>query len=362
MDRVATEINGGSAALAVERAIGELRRGRAVDIVDDAKARRVAALETMRSGVANRLLASASDETSLLVSRHRAAALGLTACAGVELAISDPVTLPELHAVAGLHSPNPPDLDLRPRGSADTDATIAIALELASRGRLMPALLSVPRDAPAPGQVLEINAQAPALADAPGRVVERVSQARVPLEVHADCQMVLYRDHSADAEHVALLIGTPSPEEPVPVRLHSSCLTGDLLGSLRCDCGEQLRSSVERIAADGGGVLLYLAQEGRGIGLANKLRAYALQDAGLDTIDADLHLGFSADERGYQAAAAMLRDLELTRIQLMTNNPDKIEALRAEGIELVDHITLSSTANPHNERYLRAKRDRAGHF
>ena len=139
-------------------------------------------------------------------------------------------------------------------------------------------------------------------------------------------------------------------------------MTGDLLGSLRCDCGEQLRGSVDRIAAAGGGVLLYLAQEGRGIGLANKLRAYALQDAGLDTIDADRHLGFSADERRYEAAAAMLRDLGLTRIRLMTNNPAKLAALRAEGIELVDHMTLHSTVNPYNERYLRAKRERGGHL
>ena len=156
------------------------------------------------------------------------------------------------------------------------------------------------------------------------------------------------------------MIGTP--KAAVSVRLHSACLTGDLLGSLRCDCGEQLRNAVDQLATVGGGVLLYLAQEGRGIGLANKLRAYELQDAGLDTIEADRHLGFSADERSYAAAASMLRHLGMTRIQLLTNNLEKIEALEAEGIEVVAGHRLLGTVNRHNARYVHAKRERAGHL
>jgi GTP cyclohydrolase II len=139
-------------------------------------------------------------------------------------------------------------------------------------------------------------------------------------------------------------------------------LTGDLLGSLRCDCGEQLRTAVARIETLGGGVLLYLDQEGRGIGLPNKLRAYVLQDGGLDTVDADRHLGFLADERSYDVAAALLTELGYRRIRLLTNNPQKINALREHGIEVTGRVPLVTTSNTHNERYLRAKLERAGHL
>jgi GTP cyclohydrolase II len=146
------------------------------------------------------------------------------------------------------------------------------------------------------------------------------------------------------------------------VRLHSACLTGDLFGSLRCDCGEQLRTAVRRIAELGGGIQLYLDQEGRGIGLANKLRAYAIQDTGLDTLDADRHLGFRADERSYGVAAAMLGSLGVGPVQLLTNNPQKIAALRELGIDVIGRLSLITSTNVHNERYLRAKRERAGHL
>jgi GTP cyclohydrolase II len=362
MDGAIEEINGDPATMAVERAIGELRRGRAVDIVHDRGARRVAALETVSQGLMTRLIASGGGTASVLITEHRSRAIGLNVSAGVELSVST-TGLTELQSLAGLSGPNGSSPSLELLADASTDPSIGAALNLAGSARLVPALLSVPRDTPVPDQILEVSVDAVVgYAATSGRRLERVSRARVPMECHSDCELVLYRDHAEDAEHVAVLIGKPSTEDSVLVRLHSSCLTGDLLGSLRCDCGEQLRDSVDRMAAAGGGVLIYLAQEGRGIGLANKLRAYALQDDGLDTIDADRYLGFSADERRYRAAATMLRDLGLTRIRLMTNNPGKLSALRAEGIELVDHVTLNSTVNPHNERYLRAKRERSGHL
>ncbi len=161
---------------------------------------------------------------------------------------------------------------------------------------------------------------------------------------------------------MAITIGNVETHRAVLVRLHSACLTGDLFGSLRCDCGEQLRDAVKRIAAAGGGVLLYLAQEGRGIGLVNKLRAYELQDAGLDTLEADQHLGFRTDERNYRAAATMLCDLGATRIQLLTNNPEKMQALTEEGIDVMNRLPLAPPSNPHNERYVRTKLERAGHL
>ena len=148
----------------------------------------------------------------------------------------------------------------------------------------------------------------------------------------------------------------------MPVRIHSACLTGDLFGSLRCDCGEQLRGSLSIFADKGGGVLLYLAQEGRGIGLGNKLRAYALQQEGLDTVDADCTLGFGADERRYDAAVEMLRHLHVERIQLLTNNPEKVRAVQEAGIQVMDRQPLYGTLNRHNLRYVKTKEHRAGHW
>ena len=194
------------------------------------------------------------------------------------------------------------------------------------------------------------------------QAVELISRARVPLVNALDCEIVLFRQRGELGQHLAIVIGNPAPHAAVPVRLHSACLTGDVLGSLRCDCGDQLKRAINRIGSLGSGVLLYLDQEGRGIGLANKLRAYALQDAGLDTLEADEHLGFLPDERDYDVAAAMLIELGIRRIRLMTNNPAKIQALEQCGIEVAGRLPLVATVNSYNQRYLQAKLDRAGHL
>ena len=189
----------------------------------------------------------------------------------------------------------------------------------------------------------------------------RVSEAPVPLAGHENSRFVLFRETVADLEHIAIIIGNPDRSSPVLVRLHSSCLTGDLFASLRCDCGDQLRGAINRLG-EGGGVLLYLAQEGRGIGLANKLRAYASQDTGLDTIDADRYLGFRGDERNFGVAVQMLKVLGIARIRLLTNNPAKIAALRQAGLDVVERLPIGGQVNRHNERYIATKRDRAGHL
>jgi GTP cyclohydrolase II len=189
----------------------------------------------------------------------------------------------------------------------------------------------------------------------------RVSDADIPLALAGSCTAVLFREVHGSAEHVAMVVGSPDFNQAVQVRLHSSCLTGDIFGSLRCDCGEQLQRALAQLAVQGG-VLLYLSQEGRGTGLANKLRAYRLQDTGLDTIDADRHLGFKGDERDFQVAVSMLRALGITEVKLLTNNPKKIEALRAGGIKVLERIALIPPTNPHNERYIRTKTERAGHL
>ena len=179
-----------------------------------------------------------------------------------------------------------------------------------------------------------------------------------------DSRFVVFREKDSDFEHVAVIVGNPdfNGNEPVRVRLHSSCLTGDLFGSLRCDCGDQLRGTVQRLAKDGGGIVLYLSQEGRGIGIANKLRAYRRQDAGLDTLDANHALGFRMDERHFEVAAAMLKSLGCTHINLLTNNPAKIAALRDAGIDVVEREGVKGGVNAHNQRYLLTKMKRGGHL
>ena len=222
-----------------------------------------------------------------------------------------------------------------------------------------------------PAQVLQYVSDRPAhleeISDAPvplERIVDGPSGAHALGTAPIGSRFVVFREKNTDFEHVAVIVGDPdfNGSDPVRVRLHSSCLTGDLFGSLRCDCGDQLRGTVQRLAREGGGIILYLSQEGRGIGIANKLRAYRLQDAGQDTLDANQSLGFRMDERHFEVAAAMLKSLGCTRIQLLTNNPAKIESLRAAGIDVVEREPVKGEVNPHNQQYLVTKMKRAGHL
>ena len=200
---------------------------------------------------------------------------------------------------------------------------------------------------------------------AAGARLERVGEARIPLEDAAEGRLVAFRSPETGVQHLAVVIGSPEHVDrgdPAPlVRLHSECFTGDVLGSLRCDCGPQLRDALRRMATEGAGVVLYLEQEGRGIGLLNKLRSYALQDRGLDTLEANAALGYAADERDFAAAAAMLRALGVTRARLLTNNPDKLAALTAHGVQ-VERASLLIAANGVNDAYLATKAARLGHL
>src|SRR5688572_25921695 len=361
------EINGNPAALAFDRAVDELRRGRAVHVKDGTRGLVVAAIETVQTPLFERLVAAGDGRAAMLITAERAHAAGLSRqlCGPVSVALPEAVDLERLRALAGVTGNAPVD-----SAQFDVDTTppgvplAAAAFQLAKAGRLVPALIGFEAGADAlPGLLtIELRAvvhQAPRFGH---HALQLLSRARVPLADALDCEIAVFRDEHSLGEHVAVVIGKPDPSSAVPVRLHSACLTGDLLGSLRCDCGEQLRTAVARIEALGGGVLLYLDQEGRGIGLPNKLRAYVLQDGGLDTVDADRHLGFRADERSYEVAAALLTELGYTRIRLLTNNPQKINALRDHGIEVTGRLPLVMTSNSHNERYLRAKHERAGHL
>ncbi|HWH22359.1 MAG TPA: GTP cyclohydrolase II [Allosphingosinicella sp.] len=186
------------------------------------------------------------------------------------------------------------------------------------------------------------------------------SRARLPIRATESAEIVAFRTEGDAAEHVALLIGSPTGQPPL-VRLHSECLTGDVLGSLKCDCGPQLDEALAAVAAAGWGILLYLRQEGRGIGLVNKLRAYALQDQGFDTVDANVRLGFGDDERDFGIAAAMLKLLAQERVRLLTNNPRKVAGLEGAGVEVTEQVPLRVGSNPHNQAYLDTKRLRSGH-
>ena len=194
------------------------------------------------------------------------------------------------------------------------------------------------------------------------RLVERVAEARLPTP-YGEFRLIAYRSSVDANEHVALVMGEISPDEPVLVRVHSQCVTGDVFGSLRCDCGQQVQLALERIAQEGKGVFLYMRQEGRGIGLCNKVRAYSLQDAhGLDTVEANLALGFPPDLRDYGVGAQILHDLGVRKMRLLTNNPSKRAGLEGYGLEIVERIPIVAPPNPHNRRYLETKRDKLGHL
>lgn len=243
--------------------------------------------------------------------------------------------------------------------------TARLAVKLAKTAYLLPSAvhIALPADAAVPTDILEVSGAAVAAYDtAAAETLIPVSQARLPVADAEHAQLFAFRPADGRQEHFALVIGAPDPAGSVLTRLHSECFTGDLLGSLRCDCGEQLRGAIRTINEAGGGVLLYLAQEGRGIGLVNKLRAYQLQDQGFDTVDANQRLGFDADERWFLPAARMLQRLGFNRVRLLTNNPEKVAGLAACGIEVTERVPHKFPSNTHNEAYLAAKRKRSGHY
>jgi GTP cyclohydrolase II len=239
---------------------------------------------------------------------------------------------------------------------------------LAKLARLLPAVVAAPADdAPHPGLLSVGAADVLSYPAAAAASLRPVAEAAVPLEGAPDARLVAFRAADGGIEHLAVLIGRPEDRAAsggaAPLaRLHSECFTGDLLGSLRCDCGAQLRGAIRRMSEEGAGVLLYLAQEGRGIGLVNKLRAYRLQDEGLDTLDANRALGWSADERSFLVAATMLEQLGVPRVRLLTNNPDKLAGLAACGVRVEGREALSIAPNGVNDRYLETKARRFGHL
>ncbi len=191
-------------------------------------------------------------------------------------------------------------------------------------------------------------------------LIEEIVRVELPT-LYGDFKLVAFREKNTSNEHIALIKGTWEKDEPVLTRVHSSCFTGDILGSLRCDCGEQLHKAMQMVQNEGKGVILYMNQEGRGIGLVNKLKAYKLQEQGMDTVEANLHLGFPMDKRDYGIGAQILRHLGISKLRLMSNNPKKRAGLLGYGIAIVETIPIEAVPNPHNEHYLQTKRDKMGH-
>ncbi len=372
----------------VIRAIGELRRGDPVMLHDETgagtalateSAALVYAAESLDDAQLLQARALAGAGVFLVTTSWRAAAIGLVTVPGADRALVQ-LALPAGVDALWIRELVDPTSPLRASvatlaaiGAAATvpaDGGIAAAaIDLAKFGRLLPAALIVPLARGAADRFAAENGTPAARASQVfdhrtvlAHSLRRVAEAGVPLVDAENARVIAFRPDDGGVDHLAILIGDPQPPGPVLARVHSECFTGDLLGSLRCDCGDQLRGAIRAIAEAGSGILLYLAQEGRGIGLVNKLRAYSLQDSGLDTVDANLQLGYGADERMYQPAAEMLRQLGFHSIRLMTNNPEKVAALQRCGIDVVERVPHSFPANGHNRAYLLTKAERSGHL
>ena len=365
----------------VARALSELRRGGAIAIsAGNESAIAIAAELIEEPGFAWLLSAAeaaAGSGARLLVTVERAARLGLGAPAGIErfrlLSLSATISADVIRQLADptAESIDPAFLELKT--SEDVPAVLCQAVvELAKAARLLPAavVVAVPRakvDAIVAEPYRLVAGDVIAYRRSAASGLKRVGSAHVPLASGSNggavgTEIIAFRPMDGGKEHLAIVIGKLDSSRPVLTRLHSECFTGDLLGSLRCDCGDQLRGAIDEIAKQGSGVLLYLAQEGRGIGLVNKLRAYQLQDAGADTLEANLQLGFGADERVYQPAAEMLRQLDISAVRLLTNNPDKVKGLAQCGVAVAERVPHVFPANDHNERYLSTKAVRFGHM
>jgi GTP cyclohydrolase II len=345
--------------VAVERGLAEFRAGRSVIIASAHESVVVLPVDGMTDeGLAAFRQLCSPQRPYLLVTSRRARTLGLGGEGPRGLAIGD---LHNAAAIFSLVADSKPtrNLEVVPAGQ-----NAGAAIELAKLAQRLPALLvgtdtgaAHAHDPP----LMSVAAEAVSLfRQAAIESLAIASEATIPLNGGLPARFIVFRD-GLGGTPVAVVVGKPDLAQPVTVRLHSACLTGDVFGSRRCDCGDQLRLALLQLEQHGGGIILYLEQEGRGLGLANKIRTYQLQDAGLDTVDANTVLGFDDDERDYGLAVRMLQVLGCTRVRLLTNNPAKLEGLARAGIDVSARVPLQGPINSDNRRYLAAKATRAGH-
>ena len=372
------------AQISVERAIGDLRRG-ALVILRDAPNQTAAVVQAaeMATSMGLKMIAQITgSQPTLAITRNRAAAIKILNQSSNVLSLSLPQSdrstfIHRLSDPTFIKDPNNNDfraLELErltvipesPGGIAEK------AIQLVKYARLLPSIVfsrlplsevdqlyNFERDN---GLLLVETASIDTFATIRAQRLVKATSAKVPLADAKNANLIAFRPVDGGDEHLAITIGNIDISKPVLVRLHSQCLSGDLLGSLRCDCGDQLRGAIQALEAFGGGVLIYLAQEGRDIGLINKLRAYNIQDLGADTVDANKHIGFEADERIYAPAAEMLKQLGIKSVRLLTNNPDKLTQLSSEGVKVIERVAHIFPSNPHNEEYLKTKATKTGHL
>ncbi|WP_286829378.1 MULTISPECIES: GTP cyclohydrolase II [Kordiimonas] len=352
--------------LRLERAADELRRGQPVVVTAGDRALLVLPLELATTPALERFDTMVTD-SFVMLTNNRALSLKVAGedWAAVRLERPEWMTAEDMVALAD------PTLDLASplkgpysRINHPSTALDEAAIKMVKWARLLPAVLAAEVEgAKAFPDQMAVDADAVLNADfAQAAALRQVASARVPLAGAENTRLVSFRPTAGGIEHIAIIIGEPNRHDPVLMRIHSECFTGDLLGSLKCDCGEQLRGAIKAIEEAGGGVLLYLAQEGRGIGLISKLKAYALQDQGYDTVDANTRLGFDVDERVFAPAAEMLKQLGFGAVRLMTNNPDKVAGLERFGVKVAERVAHKFPTNPHNEQYLATKKAKTGHI
>jgi GTP cyclohydrolase II len=347
------------------RALAEFRSGRPIVIAGSTETLLCLPVEGLdRDRLAAFRDLAAPITPRLVLTSSRARSLGIDADEPIAIELSDNVdSMTVMSLVAEKPVPeNKPDFEFLPEPAG---MVAAAAIDLVKLAQVLPAVLVADTD-PAIASAFDpriVTIEAKAVARFREEATQSLviaGEAHVPLSSSVRTRFVVFHDAFGE-DSVAVIVGTPDLSKPVPVRIHSACLTGDVFGSRRCDCGDQLRLALARLKEAGGGIILYLAQEGRGVGLANKMRTYKLQDAGLDTVDANTTLGFDDDERDYAVAARMLQMLGATRVILLTNNPDKLNGIAQAGIEISGRMPLETPVNAHNRRYLTAKASRAGH-
>lgn len=348
-----------TAIVRVDRAIAEFRAGRPVLLRGTDRLVLAMSAELVDEGLAQGLDTLARGRGHLVLSGARLRRLGAKGRSESGIFALPAIDLARIETLA-LKLDARMDAPVAPASASDE-----AALELSRLSLVLPAVIVVPVDA---ADILGEPLVEVSLDAINGYRAEQatslkiVGRAPVPLEGAPETEFVVFRGGEGLRDQVAIIVGKPDLSAAVPVRLHSACLTGDLFGSLKCDCGDQLRETVQWMAENDGGVLLYLDQEGRGNGISNKMRAYKLQSQGWDTYDADEVLGFDLDQRHFDFAATMLKQLGVSSVVALTNNPQKIGAIEAAGLEVAASQRVLGRPNAHNVRYLASKRDRAGHF
>jgi GTP cyclohydrolase II len=357
------------------RAIADLRRG--VPVVfrgQSGYAAMVKPAEQVSEDSLREMVNETMAQPYLLITATRARTIGLkpkdnvVACS---ILLSDRFSPEEILQLIG-------DLPLQIDPSEMTvlpeteDSVAHVVLMLMRSARLMPAALAAPiadsdpktlaRWASDSGYTLVLENSIKSFEETSASLLREAARAKLPIKAAPDSEIAIFQPKDGGTEHFVLIISGGDKAKTPLVRIHSQCITGDLLGSLKCDCGDQLQMAIQQIADAGGGLVVYLAQEGRDIGLVNKLRAYALQDRGFDTVDANHAIGFETDHRFYLPAATMLKALGHDKIKLLTNNPDKISQIESCGITVTDRIALETTRNPFNEDYMEVKKQKTGHM